>query len=131
MLRRLLHPVLLFPAALACASPVAPSPEGSWGGPEASLSLTRSGGTLSYACGAGIIDSTWTLTQDGRFAATGQHFFGGGPLPPQGHPPHPAHYAGQIRGSDLFLTVTLTDLDLTLGPYRLERGGPVVSEQCL
>jgi hypothetical protein len=131
MLRHLFHPALLVPAVLACSSPTAPSAEGSWGGPEASLFLTRSGGTLSYACGAGTIDPTWTLTRHGGFAATGQHFFGGGPLPPQGHPPHPARYTGRLQGAELVLTVTLTDLDQTLGPYRLARGGPVVSEQCL
>ena len=119
------------PLAMACSSPTAPSAEGNWGGPEASLSLTRAGGTLSYACGAGTIDSTWTLTRGGRLVATGQHFFGGGPVPAQGHPPHPARYNGQLRGTDLILTITLTDLAQTLGPYRLTRGGPIVSEQCL
>jgi hypothetical protein len=127
----LLGLLLWLPLAVACSSPTAPGAEGTWGGTEASLSLTRSGGTLSYACGAGTIDSAWTLTRDGRFAATGQHFFGGGPVPPQGHPPHPARYSGQMRDADLVLTITLTDLGQTLGPYRLTRGGPEVFEQCL
>jgi hypothetical protein len=114
-----------------CSAATAPVAEGSWGGPDASLSLARSGGTLSYACGAGSLDSTWAIGRDGRFSGTGQHFFGGGPIPPEGHPPHPARYTGRIRGDRLELTVTLTDLGQTLGPFRLVRGGPAVQELCV
>jgi hypothetical protein len=116
---------------LACSNPTAPDPTGAWGGPEASLVLSRSGGTLSYTCGAGTIDSAWTISMDGKLAGTGQHFFGGGPVPPEGRPPHPALYSGRIEGNTLVLTVTVTDLAQTLGPFRLVRGGPVVQEQCL
>jgi hypothetical protein len=115
---------------LACSSPTAPEAEGIWGGQEASLALSRAGGVLGYTCGAGTMDSSWVLTKDGRLTAAGQHFFGGGPVPAQGHPPHPARYAGSIEGNTLVLTVTLTDLAQTLGPFRLERGGPVVQELC-
>jgi hypothetical protein len=116
---------------LACATPTGPQLEGRWGGTEASLALARSGGSLTYPCGAGTIDSTWTLTRDGRFDGTGQHFFGGGPIPPQGHPPHPARYAGQLHGSRFTFTVTLLDVPETLGPFHLIRGGPPMSEQCV
>jgi hypothetical protein len=33
-------------------------------------------------------------------------------------------------GSVLTLTVTLTDLDQTLGPFRLVRGGPNLTNLC-
>ncbi len=115
----------------ACASPTAPAVIGEWGGTEASLTLTASGGTVSYACGAGTIDPGWTLSKSGRFSATGQHYTGGGPAPLGGRPPHPARYAGQVTGDMLTLTVTLLDLDATLGPFRLERGGPPVHELCV
>jgi len=115
---------------LACSSPTAPKVAGTWGGPDASLTLTPTGGTLGYACGAGTIDSGWTLTPDGRFAARGQHFFGGGPIPPQGRQPHPAVYTGQVRIGYLTLTVTVTDLQQVLGPFSLRRGGPPVVDQC-
>ena len=123
-------PALLLPLVLACSSPTAPAAEGSWGGTEVSLELSRSGGTLTYLCGAGTIDS-WTLESDGRFAGTGLHYFGGGPVPPRGRPPHPARYAGRVAGDRLTLTVRLTDIGQMLGPYRLERGGPQVSELCV
>lgn len=121
----------LLPLALGCASPTAPDALGSWGGQEVSLVLTTSGGTLSYPCGAGTIDSAWTLSSAGLFVASGDHFFGGGPVPPQGRPPHPARYSGQVQGNDLILTVTLSDLNQTLGPFHLVRGGPPVIEQCV
>lgn len=124
-------PILfLLPLALGCSSPAAPDVLGSWGGMEASLVLTASGGTVSYACGAGTIDSAWALSQFGQFSGTGLHFFGGGPVPPEGHPPHPARYSGVVKGDDLTLTVTLTDLNQSLGPFHLVRGGPPVFELC-
>ena len=110
--------------------PTTPAALGSWGGTEASLVLAPSGGTVSYACGAGTDDSGWTLTDAGQFLAAGQHFFGGGPVPPEGHPPHPARYTGQVQGDTFTFTVTLSDLSETLGPFHLVRGGPTVAELC-
>jgi len=127
--RRRLLPLLA--VMLACSASTAPEAVGVWGGPDASLSLSRSGGVLSYACGAGTMDATWTLSRDGRLSGTGQHFIGGGPVPPGGHPPHPARYSGLIDGDTLVLSVTLTDLGQTLGPFRLRRGGPIVQEICV
>jgi hypothetical protein len=120
----------LLAAPLACSDATGPTPIGQWGGPDASLTLSAAGGTLGYGCGRGTIDPGWTVTGEGRFSASGQHFFTGGPVPPQGPPPHPALYAGQIQGDHLLLAVTLTDLQQTLGPFTLTRGGPPVVDQC-
>jgi len=116
---------------VGCGSPTAASILGDWGGSQASLTLARSGGTLSYPCGAGTIDSGWSIAADGRFTASGRHYFGGGPVPSQGRPPHPATYTGSVAGDDLTLTVTLIDLEQKLGPFHLVRGGPPVPEQCV
>jgi hypothetical protein len=116
---------------LGCTTPIGPDARGQWGGTEASLALTGSGGTASYLCGAGTIDSGWTITQAGDFEATGQHFFGGGPLPIQGRPPHPARYVGRLSGTRLTLTVILLDTSDSLGPFHLIRGGPWVNEACV
>jgi hypothetical protein len=123
----------LFAVALAaaCSSSTAPEASEVWGGTEASLTLTPAGGSVSYPCGSGTIDSGWTIGGGGRLLGTGQHFFGGGPLPPEGRPPHAARYFGQISGTALTLSVIVTDLRDTLGPYQLTRGGPEVMEQCL
>lgn len=116
---------------LACSSATAPDVVGTWGGTDASLILTRAGGTLGYACGSGAIGAGWTIDPNGRFAATGVHYFGGGPVPSSGRAPHPASYAGQVRGDLFDLSVTVSDLGLTLGPFRMIRGGPIVLERCL
>jgi len=125
--------VVPFALALGCSLPTAPDADiiGQWGGKEASLALARDGGTLSYPCGAGTIDSTWELSSGGQFTATGQHFLGGGPMPVQGRPPHPASYAGTVDGDRLTLSVKLNDLDQTLGPFHLIRGGAPVPEMCV
>jgi len=101
----------------ACSSSTAPEASGVWGGIEASLALTSSGGSVSHPCGSRTIDSRWTI--------------GGGPLPSEGRPPHPARHFGQIPGTALTLSVIVTDLGDTLGPYQLTRGGPEVMEPCL
>jgi len=121
----------LLAVVLTCSAPTAPEAEGVWGGPDASLSLSRTGGVLSYSCGTGTMDATWTLSRDGRLTGTGQHFFGGGPVPPEGRAPHPARYAGRIEDNTLILAVTLTDLGQTLGPFSLLRGGHLVQEVCV
>ena len=117
--------------ALACQTPTAPGAIGTWGGREASLVLAISGGTLSYPCGSSTVDSGWTIGTGGQFSATGQYFFGGGPVPPGGSPPHPARYAGSIQGDMFTFTVTLTDLNETLGPFHMVRDGPPVFQLCV
>ena len=125
------HYIALLSLVVGCASPTAPVVVGSWGGSQVSLTLDHSGGTLTYPCAAGTMDSTWTLSASGMFAASGEHFFGGGPDPAQGRPPHPARYAGEVNGALLTLTVTVLDLNETLGPFTLVRGGPPVHEICV
>ena len=122
---------LILSLAVGCSAPTAPDVVGQWGGTVASLMLAPSGGTLSYQCGSGTVDSTWTFSSNGRLVGSGQHFFGGGPVPSQGRPPHPARYDGQVEGDYLTLTVTLRDLNQILGPYRLVRGGAQVREMCV
>jgi hypothetical protein len=124
-------PIALLALAIGCSSPGAPTVLGDWGGEQASLSLTISGGTVSYPCGAGTIDSAWTISDDGKLSATGSHYFGGGPVPVGGAAPHPARYSGQVNGQFLTMTVLVLDLDQTLGPFQLIRGGPVVHELCV
>lgn len=134
MPRTILLPALLGLLVLstACdASGTGPSAEGRWGGQTASLQLAPAGGAIQYQCGAGTIDSGWTLSTRGTFRATGAHFFGGGPLPPGGVPGQAARYAGQVTGATLVFTVTLVDLGQVLGPFRLVRDGPTVADMCV
>lgn len=134
--RLMLRPSCLILAALtalvACSDPTSTQPiQGQWGGHDASLVLSEATGALAYACGAGTVDSGWMLDRQGRFQGTGLHYFGGGPLPDTGRPPHPAAYRGLLQGNTLTLTVLLLDSPDTLGPFVMRRGGRVVSELCL
>ena len=93
--------------------------------------LTRAGGSVEYLCGTGTIDAGWGVGTGGRWHATGQYFTGGGPVPAEGRPPHPATYAGEFKGDVLTFSVIVSDLDTTLGPYTVALGKPGASEMCL
>ena len=123
--------ILVLAGAAGCASATAPNAAGAWGGTQASLVLTGAGGAVSYQCATGTVDSTWTVSSTGSFLATGEHYFGGGPVPAGGGTPHPAVYRGEVDGNSFTFTVTLTDSNQTLGPFAMVRGGPQVQEICL
>ena len=122
---------LLLILGLGCESPTGPDVAGQWGGAEADLTLAASGGSIEYPCATATIDPAWKLSRDGHWSGTGQHFFGGGPLPAGGQPPHPVSYSGQLTGKTLTFTVTLLDLHQVLGPYTVERGRSVALNYCL
>lgn len=115
----------------ACQSPTSSGAVGSWGGSQASLELSHAGGTITYQCGNGTIAPGWTLAADGSFSATGEHYFGGGPVPSGGRPPHAATYSGKVNGGHMSLTVTVPDAGVTIGPLDLVRGGPTVTQMCV
>ena len=117
-----------------CAPATAPPASvvgGTWGGTQVSMVLKPSGGTVSWPCGSGTIDSSWVVTPAGVFDASGEYFTGGGPVPIGGTTPHPASYSGLLSGNLLTLTVTVADLHETLGPFVLVRDGPPVRQVCL
>ena len=117
--------------AVACSSPLGVGPVGDWGSQQAHLDLNLSGGTVTYQCGMGTVDSGWAKNPDGSWLASGKHYFGGGPVPDSGRQPHAALYAGRFEGNRLDFTVFVPDVGDTLGPFHLVRGGPPVSEICL
>ncbi len=119
--------------AAGCATVTAPPTGvvGSWGGTVASLVLADSGGTLQLPCGAGAIDSAWTLSATGQFSASGSYFIEAGPVAAGGPTPHPAHYAGTVSGDRFTLTITVPDLNASLGPFVLIRNGPPVRQLCV
>ncbi len=131
MMRLARLPLLALVAGCASATAPAPVVVGSWGGTQASLVLADSGGALQLPCAGGKIDSAWTLTSEGRFAAGGTYFIEAGPVPAGGPAPHPAHYVGEVAGDHLTLTITVPDLGETVGPLDLVRNGPPVRLLCL
>ena len=111
--------------------PAEPALTGTWGGPEATVTFTAAAGTVEFACGSGTIDVGWRLDDQGRWQASGQYFAGGGPLPSEGRPPHPAAYTGRLRDDLLTFTVTVPDLATSLGPFIVRRNAPGASEICV
>jgi len=105
--------------------------QGNWGGQDANVILTGSGGTVEYGCGLAVLDQSWTVSPSGVFSATAQHYTEGGPVPIGGTPPHPARIDGQVHGNLLTFTETLTDLNQSLGPFTVERGKVVQLVRCL
>jgi hypothetical protein len=118
-------------SGVGCTDPTGPALTGTWGGPEATVTLTAAGGTVEFACGSGTIDAGWQLDDAGRWQASGQYFAGGGPLPSEGRPPHPAAYTGRLRGDLLTFTMTVPDLATSLGPFIVRHNAPGASEICV
>jgi hypothetical protein len=129
---RHLHRLTLLSLLIGCSSPVEPPvAEGQWGSSQAGLVITRAGGNLTLQCGTGRIDSTWTLTSDGEFSGTGATFAGGGPDPIGGRPPQPSRFTGRITGDTFTLSAVIIATNVTIGPVRMQRNGPMISQICL
>jgi hypothetical protein len=106
---------------------------GPWGGDHVRLDLQEAGGTLEYDCAYGTIEPGWTLTDEGQFTGSGEHFIEhGGPVQ-EGEviPPRPASYSGTVDGDRMDLTVTLTDSAQAIGPFTLQRGSEGQILRCL
>jgi len=130
---RMLTPLLALTclAGLGCSDPAAPAAPEAWGGPEATLILTTAGGSAEYLCGKSTIDAGWGVEPGGHWHATGQYYTGGGPEPAEGRPPHAATYEGLFLGDVLVFSVSVPDLETTLGPYTVTRGKPGATEICV
>ncbi len=102
-----------------------PSLTGIWGGEHIVLDISSESAAIEYDCAYGTIDEAIVVNNGGTFEAGGTHVFEhGGPIREDEVPDvHPARYSGMIRGSNMTLTVNLTDTaGPELGPYQLERG---------
>jgi hypothetical protein len=112
-------------------SPSSPSDGllGGWGGDHVSLTVGETSSHLEFDCAHADIPGALTVTHAGLLAAAGtfvrEH---GGPIR-VGEPldQHPALFTGTVSGDVMSLTIRLTDVDESLGPFTLARGasGPV------
>jgi hypothetical protein len=118
---------------VACSTaPLEPDDaNGQWGSNQAGLTISRSGGNLTMQCGTAVIDSGWSLSSSGAFRGTGATFSGGGPDPIGGRPRQPSSFSGQISGSTFTLTILVLATSASIGPLRMERDGPMISQVCL
>ncbi len=122
-----------FAAAVNAQSTRTPASTGVWGGKGIQLTVTAKGATISYDCDTGVIDEPLLIERSGRFLAHGTHTFGrGGPRPPGAvaRRTHHARYEGIIDGNTMRLTVTLPDLQRTLGDFTLDLGRRAILERC-
>jgi hypothetical protein len=111
-----------------------PVPTGLWGGDHIRLVVTETGATVEYDCAVGKIDGPLLRNKEGEFEARGVHVFErGGPRQP-GEPPlkqHPTQYHGWTNGSQMRLTVTLSDTSKRVGTFSLTLGRQPLLEKCL
>jgi hypothetical protein len=106
-------------------------PTGEWGGPHARLDVQEKGARLELDCAHGTLDGALRLDRDGRFRAKGLLQREGGPEMAQeaAAEGRPAQYSGTLKGNVLTLRI-LTEDELKLGPFTLERGGRAELVKC-
>lgn len=135
---RLLHVTLTLAAAALCGCTTtgALSSDGApilgrWGGVHAELTLTETGGTISYDCGHGGVDATVRPDRAGEFDVAGVHVREhGGPIRVGEVPDSlPARYVGHVSRDRMTLRV-LVGPD-TLGPFDLRLGAAPQLVRCL
>jgi hypothetical protein len=93
---------------------------GTWGGENAALIADDTSAHVHIGCTYGNIQQAIVPDADGRFDVPGVQNI-------TAHPVdlgvlHPARFTGRIVGSQMTLTVTLTDTTVTLGPVKLAYG---------
>jgi hypothetical protein len=88
---------------------------------------------VEFDCAHGTLDQAPGPDGNGHFDVPGTFFREhGGPVRPGEVPDaHPARYAGTIAGSTLTLTVTITDAQQVVGPFKLVRGASARLMKCL
>jgi hypothetical protein len=112
--------------ACGCSSTTRPTAGplagGVWGSAEANLTVTNTEAAITTTCGGGATAVRPVAALDGSFDVAGSYQINGGAPPPNGPVTHPARYIGTVQGNQLTLTLHLTDIEQTLGPYRLTHG---------
>jgi hypothetical protein len=134
---RLLHVALvLSSSALVGCTTGAPSTDGvpvtgPWGGAHAGLTLTETGGTITYDCAHGGLNAPVVPDGAGSFDVVGVHVREhGGPIHVGEIPDSlPARYVGQVSRDRMTLRV-LVGAD-TLGPFELQLGVAPQLFRCL
>jgi len=93
---------------------------GMWGGENAALMADDTSAHVHIGCTYGNIHQQIIPDADGRFDLPGEQNITAHPV--DRGIEHPARFAGQVRGGDMILTITLTDTAVTLGPVVLVYG---------
>lgn len=126
--------VTVAPTTTAPAGSGMAVPQGMWGGSGIQLTVTAGGGSVEYECASGVIAEPLVTDDGGNFEASGSHAFErGGPVQPNTPPApsQPARFAGWTDGSQMRLSVTLTDSGTELGPFTLHLGQQASLDRCV
>jgi hypothetical protein len=115
------------PASVPQASPLT----GEWGGPQARLVLTETGGQLDLSCASASLDTPIHLDAAGTFGAKGRYeSFSGGPtladVPPA---TTAAHFDGHVEGNTMHISIR-REGEKTAERHILERGRRVKLIRC-
>lgn len=91
---------------------------GTWGGENAGVIVDDTIAHVHVGCTLGNFPAPVAIDENGRFNVTGSYVLRAYPV--FVGPYHPAHFAGQISGNSLTLTVTVSDTvekkTVTVGP---------------
>ena len=106
---------------------------GPWGGDQIGLDVTEAGATVEFSCAHGTIEGSLLLDAEGRFTADGlyvqEH---GGPVSENEElPSAKARYEGQVKGSEMSLTVVNLDTQEKIGTFTLVFGSTAKITKCL
>lgn len=109
-------------------------PPGLWSGEQLILTVTPTGATVEFECGAGRLDEPLILDDRGSFVLRGSYAAqSGGPASATQTttPALSARYRGHLTDpSHLVLTVELPASDTSQGPFELELGGEDSLQRC-
>ncbi len=121
-------------ASLMAGAADAPPPglTGNWGGNQARLALTETGGRLDLGCGTAAIDAPIRPDAAGKFSTTARYEeFTGGPTRADEAPATtPAHVMGHVDGDTLHLSIHRQGAKAA-DDYTLQRGRRVKLIRCM
>lgn len=107
--------------------------QGTWGGRGIKVVLTDRGGSVEFECASGDITAPLVVDRGGSFQAGGTYSsLRGGPPDPAAPAPRaqPARYSGSVDGTQMRLTVSLTETGASLGPFTLGLDQQPLLDRC-
>jgi hypothetical protein len=129
--RSLIPAFLLAPMMASCAS-TGPDHSSSWGSTEASLTVAASTATVQILASGGCYGSYGEIDQpfpSGPFTLSGTYTQLMGAYP--GSVQYPAQYTGTVSGSHMTLSITISALQQTIGPFSLTQGVATTWQPCM
>lgn len=98
-------------------------PEGKWGGQHVRLDVSASGAQIEFDCAHGTLAGPLML-RNGRFTTSGTYVLERGRVRQDGaEKGQPAHFRGQVQGSQMTLTFWLAEDESDAETFKLTHGG--------